>query len=238
MNKLYLLIWFLLIICSAPVVFAQEAGALTGVVQDERGTAVGFATVSLLQATDAKVVAGEIADAAGRFRLKTPAPGRYSLRISLIGFTPTDMPPFEVNTVSFSKDFGIINLKQDAKALQEVTVQSMRPTITQKADRMVVSVAGTAMAAGSNAYTVLAKSPGVFIDQDGNLQLNGRSGVMVMLDGKQTYLSARDLRNLLEGMSAENLKDIEIITNPSAKYDAEGTSGIININLKRMTSRV
>jgi hypothetical protein len=109
----------------------------------------------------------------------------------------------------------------------------MRPTLIQKADRMVLNVEGTAMASGNSAYTVLGRAPGVFIDQQGNIQLNGRCGVTVMLDGKLTYLSAADLRNLLESMPAENIKNIEIITNPSAKYDAEGASGILNINLRK-----
>ena len=138
---------------------------------------------------------------------------------------------------NITKDFGNIGLKSESKTLQEVSITALRPTITMKADRMVVSVEGTAMAAGTNAYSVLAKAPGVFIDPEGNIQLNGRSGVTVMIDGRLTFLSARDLRSMLEGMSAENLKNIEIITNPSAKYDAEGTSGILNINLKKNTQR-
>jgi hypothetical protein len=119
------------------------------------------------------------------------------------------------------------------KELEEVKVNSMRPQIEQKADKLVVNVENTAMAAGNTAYAVLGKTPGVLIDAEGNIQLNGRSGVLVMIDGRPTYLSARDLRTLLEGMPAENLKNIEIITNPSAKYEAEGTSGILNINLKK-----
>jgi hypothetical protein len=123
------------------------------------------------------------------------------------------------------------------KDLEEVKVTSTRPTIEQKADRLVVNVENTAMAAGNTAYAVLGKTPGVLIDAEGNIQLNGRSGVLVMIDGRPTYLSARDLRTLLEGMPAENLKNIEIITNPSAKYEAEGTSGILNINLKKQVKQ-
>ncbi|RYY65162.1 MAG: TonB-dependent receptor, partial [Chitinophagaceae bacterium] len=123
------------------------------------------------------------------------------------------------------------------KELKEVQVQSTRPGIEQKADRLVVNVENTALAAGNTAYAVLAKTPGVTVDAEGNIQLNGRSGVTVMIDGRPTYLSARDLRTLLEGMPAENLKNIEIITNPSAKYEAEGTAGILNLNLKRQTQQ-
>lgn len=119
------------------------------------------------------------------------------------------------------------------KELREVKVQAERPAIEQKADRIVVNVENTALAAGNTVYAVLAKTPGVSVDAEGNIQLNGRSGVTVLIDGRPTYLSARDLRTLLEGMPAENLKNIELITNPSAKYEASGTAGLLNLNLKR-----
>ncbi|WP_237717915.1 TonB-dependent siderophore receptor [Pontibacter sp. BAB1700] len=143
---------------------------------------------------------------------------------------------FEVTGPDFSRDFGKLQVKPDVKTLKEVTIQTMRPTITNDAEKMVVSVEGTALAQGSTAYEVLEKSPGVWVDQDGNITLNGKPGVQVMINGKQSYLSGKQLQNLLQGMSAENLKDVEIITNPSSRYDAEGASGIININLKKNES--
>ncbi|RZL13297.1 MAG: hypothetical protein EOO89_17860, partial [Pedobacter sp.] len=210
-----------------------QTGLLTGKLLDDKGAALTYANVSLLRSPDTTFVSGAVTNNEGFFSIPTPAVGKYILRISAIGFIENKTAVFEVSRESFNKDFGNITLKQDEKTLKEVSVTALRPTITQLADRMVVSVEGTAMAAGSTAYAVLAKSPGVFIDQEGNIQLNGRGGVTVMLNGKLTYLSARDLRSLLEGMSAENIKNIEIITNPSSKYDAEGSSGILNINLKK-----
>jgi outer membrane receptor protein involved in Fe transport len=227
-----LLIFILITSFISGKAFAQN-GSLSGKLVDEKGSAIGFANVTLLKSSDTAFLAGVLTNKEGTFSLRTPSPGMYVLRFSAIGFTETKTGVFEVNTPSFSKDFGQLTLKQETKTLQEVSVTALRPTITQLADRMVVSVEGTAMAAGSNAFTVLSKSPGVFIDQEGNIQLNGRAGVTVMINGKLTYLSARDLRTLLEGMSAENIKNIEVITNPSAKYDAEGSSGILNINLKK-----
>jgi hypothetical protein len=213
----------------------QEAGKLSGKVVDESGAALSYATAAILQASDNKLVTGGVSDDAGKFALKTPAAGRYILRISVIGYAEVNTEAFEVKDAGFSRDFGTISLKQDTKVLKEVTVQSLRPTITSHADKLVVSVEGTALAAGNTAYEVLAKSPGVFIDQDGNIQLNGKGGIRIMIDGKLTFLSGRELQTLLQGMSAENLKDIEIIANPSSKYDAEGTAGILNINLKKNT---
>ena len=232
MKKLFTCLLIVFFTATGSQLLAQR-GILSGRLVDEKGGPLRLANVAILKAGDTTFVSGALTNDAGTFTLPTPDPGRYLLRMSSIGFTEKKSEAFEVTDSLFTKDFGTTTLVTDVKSLQEVSVTAQRPTITQLADRMVVSVEGTAMAAGSTAYSVLAKAPGVFIDAEGNIQLNGRAGVTVMLDGKLTYLSARDLRTLLEGMAAENLKSIEIITNPSAKYDAEGTSGILNINLRK-----
>jgi len=233
MKNLYCYLLLALLSVLTQSGFAQTAGQLTGNLKDDKGAAIGFGTVAVLQAANATIVTGGVTDAEGNFQIKTPADGEYILRLTAIGYTATDTPPFKVIGANFGRDFGSLVLKADTKTLQEVKVQALRPTIVNQADKMVVSVENTALAAGSTAYEVLAKSPGVYIDQDGNIQLNGKGGVRIMIDGKLTYLSGKELQTLLQGMSAENLKDLEIITNPSAKYDAEGTAGIININLKK-----
>ena len=216
---------------------SAQTGSLTGTLQDEKSAPLPLANVSILKAADNKFVAGALTTSEGKFSIKTPEPGKYFLRFTSIGFAEFKTDAFEVTRADFTKDFGSLTLKADIKTLQDVSVTALRPTITQLADRMVVSVEGTAMAAGNTAYAVLSRAPGVFIDAEGNIQLNGKSGVTVMIDNKLTYLSARDLRTMLEAMPAENLKNIEVITNPSAKYDAEGNSGILNINLKKNTQQ-
>src|SRR5688572_930872 len=231
MKKLNLLLLTLFISIYQLQVFAQS-GQLNGRISDEKSNPIAFANAVLFKAADTVLMEALITDESGKFTFKSPAPGKYFLRISAIGYAEFKTPVFETRTIGDSRDFGNIMLKENTN-LKEVKVQALRPTIIQEADRIVVSVEGTALAAGNTAYDVLAKAPGVFIDQEGNIQLNGRSGVTIMLDNKLTYLSARDLRTMLEGMPAENLKNIEIITNPSAKYDAEGSSGILNINLKK-----
>ncbi|WP_241498924.1 outer membrane beta-barrel family protein [Rufibacter ruber] len=189
--------------------------------------------MALLKADDKTVLTGTSIQLDGTFSLKTPGKGTYLLRISAMGFAHHDLAPFDAPAAGFTRDFGKVVLKQDSKMLKEVTVQNLRPSIDVQPDKMVVSVEGTAMAAGNTAYDVLAKSPGVFVDQDGNIQLNGKQGVKVMIDGKLTYLDGKQLQTMLQGMPADNLKNLEIIANPSAKYDAEGTGGIINLNLKK-----
>ena len=231
-KVLYYLTLFLLTSLSISS-YAQTNGQLTGTIVDEKNEALGYVNVAVLNATGDAVVTGAIAEMDGSFRIKTPAKGPYLLKVSGLGYLPIQTAVFEVTGPSFSKDFGKLQLKPDVKTLKEVTVQGMRPTIRTEADKMVVSVEGTALASGSTAYEVLEKSPGVWVDQDGNIRLNGKAGVMVMINGRQSYLSGKELQNLLQSMSAENIKDLEIITNPSSKYDAEGTSGIININLKK-----
>ncbi|WP_207430774.1 outer membrane beta-barrel family protein [Sabulibacter ruber] len=216
-------------------VFGQTPSSLTGLVVDDKGEPLPYGTVALLKASDTSLLTGTAIELDGKFKMKTPAPGKYLLRVSAMGFANQDLPVFEVTSAGFSKDFGKIALKQDSKVLKEVTVQGLRPTVDMQADKMVVSVEGTAMAAGATAYEVLTKSPGVWVDQDGNIQLNGKEGVKVMIDGKLTYLNGKQLQTMLQGMPAENLKNLEIIANPSAKFDAEGTSGIINLNLKKNT---
>ncbi|WP_181306463.1 outer membrane beta-barrel protein [Rufibacter sp. XAAS-G3-1] len=235
MKKLVHLLIFSFLCCTVQASFAQNAGLLTGMIKDEKGEALSYGTVSLLKMPEASVVNGAGVEVDGTFKMPAPAPGSYLLRISALGFAALDTPPFTVTAGGFSKDFGTMVLKSDSKILKEVTVEAMRPTVVHHPDKMVVSVEGTAMAAGSTALEVLSKAPGVWVDQDGNIQLNGKAGVRMMIDGKLTYLTGKQLQTMLQSMPAENIKDLEIISNPSSKYDAEGNSGIINLNLKRNT---
>jgi len=224
---------FIITIFSISNIAAQK---ISGSLKDEKSLPVAFANVSLLSAGDNVLKSSALTDSLGHFSLQAPSPGNYILTFTAIGFKEKKTSAFQI-IAGTAKNMDVITLEAEAKNLDEVSVLALRPSIIQKPDRLVVSVEGTAMAAGNTAYTVLSKAPGVFIDGEGNIQLNGRAGVTVMIDNKLTYLSARDLRNLLEGMPAENVKNIEIITNPSAKYDAEGTSGILNINLRKNTQR-
>lgn len=211
---------------------AQKA-TITGKVVDDKGAPLSFVNISLMNPQEKRAVAGTLSDSLGLFLITAPAPGNYKLQLTAIGLAKKETEAFVLDSAATTFSAGTITVQGESKALENVDVLSMRPTITQLPDRMVINVQGTAMAAGNTAYGVLSKSPGVFVDPEGAIQLNGRGGVTVMIDGRLTYLSARDLRNLLESTPAENIRSIEIITNPSSKYDAEGTSGIINIVFKK-----
>ena len=209
-------------------------GIITGQLIDSlSGEPLEFATIALLKQGSDDPIDGRVTDTEGKFQFKNLPYGVYIIKAGFLGYAPKTIGNLTISANNPERSVGRIQLVPDASQLEEVQIQTMRPTIVQKADRLVVNIEGSALAAGNTAYHVLSNAPGVYIDPDGNIQLNGRSGVTVMLNDKLTYLSARDLRTMLEGMSAENIKNIEIITNPSAKYDAEGSSGILNINLKK-----
>jgi hypothetical protein len=210
------------------------AGAqVSGQLRDDKGVALSSVTVSLQRLPDSSIASTVLSDTAGKFFFTAPAPGSYTVRATRVGFEALRSGPFTLEAAP--KDLGELSFQPLRKQLQEVTVTGTRPTFVQQADRLVVAVDGTALAAGNNVLTVLSRMPGVVVDAEGNIQLNGRPGVTVMIDGRPTYLSARDLRNLLEGMPAENLRNIEVIANPPARFEAEGTAGILNLNLKKPT---
>ncbi|QHL85998.1 TonB-dependent receptor [Nibribacter ruber] len=219
----------------APIASAQSSpGKISGTLTDSLTQApLEFVTVALLKKGTTQSMGGTITDAKGQYAFNGLPAGDYSLTFSFIGFQTKTVSTVSITAEKPDVRVGNVRLASSSKQLKEVKVEALRPTITQEADKIVVSIEGTALAAGRTAYDVLAKSPGVFVDQDGNIQLNGRGGVTVMMDGKLTYLSPSDLRTVLEGMSAENIKNIEIIANPTSKFDAEGTAGILNINLKK-----
>lgn len=228
MRKLLLLIPLLALF---NIGFSQTT--ISGKVAGDNNVPVGYANISLvLPAHQNKPVVTVLSDTLGQFRMEVAKTGSYQLLVTAIGFSRKLTDSFYVSS-GVPVQLEPIRLVKETKELANVDVLSMRPAITQLADRMVINVQGTAMAAGNTAFGLLSRSPGVFVDPEGNIQLNGRGGVTVMIDGRLTFLSARDLRNLLESTPAENIKSIELITNPSAKYDAEGTSGIINIVFKK-----
>lgn len=228
-STLFLTFFALFLLNSAG---ATNSNGISGKVESTFQDPVAFANIALYTAADSVLIGGAVSDINGDFIIESKM-GEYYIRVSSIGFLNFNSGNFTINAESPSLEFGTIVLIEDINLLDEVTIQSMVPTIVNKPDRMVMNVEGTALSSGSSAYDLLSKAPGVWIDQEGNITLNGKSGVQVMIDNRPTYLSAVELQNMLKGISSENIKDIEIITNPSSKYDAEGTSGILNLNFKK-----
>ncbi|MCH7411325.1 outer membrane beta-barrel protein [Belliella sp. DSM 111904] len=209
--------------------FSYDNVKYWGKVKDNQGEPLPFANVVLLHSESRLILVGAVTDFDGNFEMVTSTEFKEAIfKVSAIGFDS-----YEEVVKSSQKNLGTILLKEEISTLEEVTVKASRPEITVFEDKTLVNVEGSAMAEGSNALQIIGRSPGVFIDNDNRIQLNGKSGVLVMIDDKQTYMSPGDLASYLTGMPADNIKSIEIIANPSAKFDAEGAGGVINIRLKK-----
>ena len=192
-----------------------------------------YANVALLS-PEGELLEGAVSDVAGAFLIATSKTALVKLVVSSLGYTSFSSEEFEL-LAGLQKDFGTIVLADEVTGLDEVTVKALRPQIIIEPDKTIVNVEGTVMAEGANALDVLGRSPGVFINSEGTINLNGRSGVTVMINDRPTYMSATDLASFLRSMSADNIKSIEVITSPSARFDAEGAAGVINIQLKKNT---
>lgn len=208
-----------------------QGQTITGKALLPDGAPADFATVALLQASDSTLVKGEITDFEGGFEIQVNASGQYLLQVSYVGYAD-----YLSGLILFSADhvrLPDIRLETMGTELETVTVVARRPLIVVKADRTIFNTSGNIASAGSNGLELLRKAPGVMIDNDENLMLRGKSGVVVYLDGKRSYLNPQELANLLKSLDATDIESIEIITNPSAKYDASGNAGIINIITKK-----
>lgn len=238
MNKLYFA-FILTILCflgAAGSGFAQNkisGSKISGTVLDEEKKPLDFATISLLKGGDSSLVRTAVSDLDGKFLLSDLPAGDYFLTASMIGFKKISTKAFSINQANPLMNFPEIIVAKDSKMLGEVTVRAIKPFVERKMDRLVVNVENSSVAAGSTALEVLQRAPGVTVDQNDNIAMQGKQGVLVMIDGKQTYMSNADVANLLKSMPSSQIETIELITNPSAKYDAAGNSGIINIKTKK-----
>jgi iron complex outermembrane receptor protein len=226
-SKYYLLI---IALFSTALSYAQN-GKISGNIKDGFGKPLQAATVSLLNSNDSSVVKTTITDKAGAYEIVDVKDGNYIVGVSSVGYNKAFSKLFEFKQVSVQLSTLVINLQ--SRDLGNVTVTAKKPFIETKIDKTVVNVDASPTSAGATALEVLEKSPGITVDNDGNISLKGKNGVIVMIDGKPTYLSSADLANMLKNMPASALDQIEIMTNPSAKYDASGNSGIINIKTKK-----
>ena len=230
MKKLFLLYYLGI---AMPVCAQQLSGKIEGQVNDDTKKLVEFANVTLHHEKDSALVKAAITDQQGIFGFENIAQGRYFVKVSQVGYQKFKSPVFTLNADNKLVKLTDIQLFTDTKALNEVTVRSNKPFIEREIDKIVLNVENSITAAGNNVIEVLEKAPGVTVDADGNVSLKGKQGVLILIDGKPTNLSTADLANMLRGMAANQIEKIELITNPSAKYDATGNAGIINIRMKR-----
>lgn len=199
---------------------------------DERHQPISFATVSLLRSADSSQLKSVPATENGIFIFDAPE-GSYLVSISITGFDKVTKGPFVLSPEKPVYQLGDIQLFPATKQLAGVTITYRKPLIERQADKTVLNIENSILAAGNTALEVLEKAPGVTVGQGGVISLRGKPGVTIMLDGKMNYLSGDDLTSLLTATQGTEIQSIELITNPSSGFDASGTGGIINIRTKR-----
>ena len=216
---------------TAATTATKGPGRLTGrVVDAATGKPVEFATVALLPATGPAPLLGGTADAEGKFELRDLPTGAFRLQISFVGYAAR-LEPVTIGTAA--QDLGTLPLTASAQNLAGVTVTGERPVIETKPDRLVYNADQDASNAGGTAADVLRKTPMVNLDGEGNVQLRGTSNVRILLNNKPSALLSGNLADALKQIPADQIKAIEVVTAPSARYDGEGSGGVINIVLKK-----
>ncbi len=212
--------------------FAQNSAQVSGKIIDENSKPLSSATVLLLNAKDSSLAKTAVTAASGAFKMISIKAGRYFLSATSVGHAKNSSAKFDI---SEGQDFTSpsLMLLQSSTSLAAVTVTAKKPMIEVRADKTVFNVESSINATGSNAFELLQKSPGVSVDKDDNISMQGKNGVKIYIDGKPTQMGGADLAAYLRSINSADIESIEMITNPSAKYDASGNAGIINIRLKK-----
>ena len=225
----------LLFLVSIISLFAQTA-TVFGKLQNTEGEAVAFANIALFNVADSSLYKAGASNEAGIFELSGLNAGRYFLKASYLGYE--DLKQSGVKVLENQRlDLGIIHLSPTSFSLAEATVTANRVLVEIRPDRTVFNVEGTINSTGSDAISLLRKAPSVTVDNNDNISVLGRAGVLLYVDGKRLPLTGQDLSSYLQALPAEQIDRIEIITNPGARYEAEGNAGIIDIRLKKDKSQ-
>ncbi len=205
---------------------------VTGSTADSTGQALPFCNVMLIKSSDSTVVTGTTTNESGNFLLEKKDTGNFRLLVLYSGYEKYYSSSFSLSDEHPQFDAGKIILRTDSRILTTAQVVAQKPFMEQKLDRTVFNIDNSVISSGNNALEVLKKLPGVTVDNNDNISVRGKAGVLFMIDGRTSYLSGTDMANYLKGIDASQIDKIEIITNPSAKYDASGNA-IINIVLKK-----
>lgn len=220
--------------CAGLICFGQ--GTVSGKVLTEAQKGMDYVNVLLLNAKDSTLAKGAITDSTGQYLMENVAEGEYLISATMIGFQNAYSVPFVISPTRKKIDVPTLTLVEGGINVSEATITASKPFIQLQADKLIVNVAESPVMAGNTALEVLRKSPGIVIDNDNNITMKGRQGVLVMINDKPTYMSTDEVARMLDNMPASSIQSIEIINNPSAKYDAAGNAGIINIKLKKDTN--
>ncbi len=228
MNKI--LIIFILLSCSSNSAISQSK--FFGRVINADSKPVAHANVLLLTPKDSSLVKGMLTREDGTYTFENIEPGKYLITSTHTGYKNTFTSVFQINDHDDLKLEPII-LKDTLIQLKDISITVKKPLYEQKIDRLVINVASSITSAGSTALDVLERSPGIIVDRINNsLSINGKNGVIVMMNGKRNYMDISSVIQMLAGIPSGNIERIEIITTPPANFDADGNAGIINIVLK------
>jgi hypothetical protein len=214
---------------------ASAQSKLQGIVTKDKDQPLAEATVLLLNAKDSSLVKGSLTAGKGNYAFEKVAPGNYIIAASFTGYKQAYSPLLQVGE-NEQKTVGAVSLSEKSGSLDAVTVTARKPLYEQKVDRMVINVASNITSAGSTVLDVLERSPGVAVDRQNNsLSINGKNGVVVMINGRINHMPISALVQMLASMPSDNVEKMELITTPPANFDAEGNAGYINLVLKKNT---
>jgi len=212
--------------------FSQKGRIIGKVVDHQSGTALSYATIQIYQQADGTLVTGGITGEDGTFEVESTM-GAFKASIDFIGYESYDLGAFTLNNTDKKKDFGLIRLKSESSTLDEVVVQAEKSSMELALDKRVFNVGKDLGNAGGSAVEILNNIPSVTVDGEGNVKLRGASNVRILVDGKPSGLVSFKGGSGLQQLQASMVEKVEVITNPSARYEAEGMAGIINIVLKK-----
>lgn len=191
-----------------------------------------FATVALLK-SDSTLVDGATADENGIFSIAQVSPGNYMLKVTLVGYETLFHPNVNVATESGIVDVNVISISPESQLLQEVIVRGEKTMIVSDIDKKIINVGKDLLATSNNASEILEKIPAVSLDENGSPQIRGKGNIIVLIDGKPSTLYGNDVTTVLQSFPSELIERIEVITTPSAKYEGDGVSGVIDIITKK-----
>ncbi|HWN89298.1 MAG TPA: TonB-dependent receptor, partial [Chitinophagaceae bacterium] len=210
-----------------------ERGKISGKVTDEQQKPIEGATAELLRTKDSSLVKVAISNKSGLIEFENIRFGSYFIKTTYVNHERSFSSIIDLSATNNAVTINDVILKPAAKELQTVQVTGRKPFIQQMTDRIVVNVENSVINAGSSAFDVLERSPGVLIDVNDNISMRGKTGIIIYLDGKPSPMSGADLVNYLRSLPSNAIERIELITNPSARYDAAGNAGIIDIRMKK-----
>lgn len=233
MKKLIFTVQIVILVCVSLTAQIKISGTL---VDSKSGRPVEYGSVALMKANDSTLVTGAVSNPEGKFVIDEVPPGLYYLKISFIGYGTTLTPKFGARPKNPNHDLGIIKLVSNALNMKTVEITGEKNIIESNLDKKVINVEKDFNSAGGTAIDVMQNIPSITVDAAGTISLRGNSNVTILIDGKPSGLSGISSGDLLNQIPASSLESVEVVTNPSARYDPEGTSGIINIILKKKST--